>query len=137
MKKIIVPIDGSNHANLAIKKAEELAKAFDSHIVLLNVSRKVIPSAYEGFTNADLEAPKTEPKLLQEAQDLLKDFGDKVETVALEGDPADEIIKYVEASDADLVIMGTHGMRTLQRLLIGSVTNRVVHYVSKPILIVR
>ncbi|NDL66855.1 universal stress protein [Anaerotalea alkaliphila] len=142
MKKIIVPIDGSKHANLAIEKAKEFAQSFDCKIVLLNSydvhNLYMDLQVANRIKSIDLDKPQEDSKaLLETAKQSLKDFGERVEMVSVEGDPANEIIKYVEGSDADMVIMGSHGLKGVQRFLIGSVTNKVLHHIEKPILIVR
>jgi nucleotide-binding universal stress UspA family protein len=60
-----------------------------------------------------------------------------VETAVLEGSPSREIVRYAEAQDCDLVVMGTHGRGGIDRLLLGSVAERVVRASEVPVLTVR
>ncbi|NDL66854.1 universal stress protein [Anaerotalea alkaliphila] len=142
MKKIIVPIDGSKYADLAVGKAREFAETFDCKVVLLHVYD--LQGLYMKFQltprsrPADLDKPQKDSRaLLEAARQSLEELGDRVETVSLEGDPADTILEYIEHREMDMVIMGSHGVKGMKRVLIGSVTNKVIHHTDKPVLIVR
>jgi len=62
---------------------------------------------------------------------------DRVETALVEGAPSHQIMEYAEESDCDLIVMGTHGRGGLDRLLLGSVAERVVRSATVPVLTVR
>jgi nucleotide-binding universal stress UspA family protein len=119
MKKILIPVDGSSYSVRAVKKGAEIAKAFDGEVVLLNVIdiKFAVPAqATVGFSSA--------------AKDI--------KTEIIEGDSSISIIKYIENNDIDLVIMGSQGVSGgLKGLLIGSVTNRVLHNTHVPVLVVK
>ena len=146
MKKILVPLDASEHSKRALNQAKELAEAFGSQIVLLYVVSVRI-STY--WYNPTIPEPEIMFSILEEekthAEDLLvqskEAFGpmkDRVETMILQGSVADEIIEYINTSDVDFVVMGSHGIGYgIHRNLLGSVTNKVLHYGEKPILVVR
>jgi len=145
MKKILVPIDGSEYSIAAVKEAKKYAEAFSSEIVLLTVAN------YNVYIGPDLTGvvvdieqftyhAKTEAENnLAKAKEALGDLAAKAETVLLYGDPADQIIDYLEKSDADLVVMGSQGMgfSAAKRLFVGSVTFKVLHNSSKPVLVVK
>ena len=143
MKKIIVSVDGSSHSLRAIQKAKEISQAFDSHIILINAidnihyynfETQII--IYDEFN--ELEASRRRSKiLLEKSKESLKDIEDRVETVTLEGDPSHVIIEYINASDADLVIIGSHGVKGIKRFMLGSLVSKVVHQSEKNVLIVR
>jgi nucleotide-binding universal stress UspA family protein len=84
----------------------------------------------------------TEKLDTKEIQDKLKNKYKEqgvsnIETKELVGDPASEIINEADEGDYDLVVMRTHGMGATKRFMLGSVTNKVVHHIKKPILVVR
>lgn len=146
MKKILIPVDSSEYSKRAVEQGIEMAKAFDSDVVLLYVVAIRI-AAYR-FNAVITQNPKFDPILDQEekgAEQLLQEykesFGamkDKVEIVITHGIVADEIIEYIDSKDVDLVIMGSHGVSSaLHRSILGSVTNKVVHNASKPVLVVK
>lgn len=160
MKKLLVPIDGSECSKLAIEKAKEIAKAFKSEVILLHVidmpSFKVIlnpglasvtgsgavgpvpPAALASMEESRESIQETAEKILESAKAQCIVLGDKVSTVLLEGRPADMIIEFIDANkDIDLVVMGSHGMTGFRRFFIGSVTYKVALSIDRPILIVR
>ncbi len=145
MKKILIPVDGSDYSKRAVKKGAEVAKAFDSEVILLNVIdlKFAIPSqatikfssAYDVLMDRSRDNSK---KLLEEAKDLLKGVAKDVKTEIIEGDSSISIIRYLEKNDIDLIIMGSQGVSGgLKGLLIGSVTNKVLHNTHVPVLVVK
>jgi len=61
---------------------------------------------------------------------------DKIHTKVVSGDPSEEIIGYVETEDIDMIIMGTHGRKGLNKIVFGSVAERVVKYAPIPVLVI-
>ena len=142
--RILVPLDGSDLSKQALAPAIELAKRFDSTIVLaqaVNVSYGAVPDAYlatpdlynDLFSQAQAEAQTN----LQTIAAELSTQGVKVETVQLEGEPAAEIADYEEKGQIDLVVMSTHGRTGLARFVYGSTAERVLRHGTKPVLLVR
>ena len=140
MKTILVTIDGSEYSKRAMLKAKEIARVFDSNIILLNVRNTIIPYlAFEETQKYYHMLKDNSETLLQAAKKQFSDMEDKVELVSLEGDIATEIIDYSENNDIDLVVMGSMGLSAglIQGFLLGSIANKVVHGIKKPILIVK
>lgn len=150
MKKILVPIDGSEYSEKALSKAKELAEAFDSQVVLLNVMnaeltvsslRYASVNTIMNWPDLEAEAKKKSNQLLEGAKKVFSDISAQVETVALDeptGNIAKAIADYANDYDADVIIMGSNGIGSLkQRLYLGSVTTKVLHIVQKPILVVQ
>ncbi|MCG8481898.1 MAG: universal stress protein [Clostridia bacterium] len=150
MKKILVPIDGSEYSDKALVKAKELAGAFDSQVVLLNVMNdaSTISSLHYASINniinlPDLkeEAKKKSNSVLEEAKKTFSDISVPVETVSLDeptGNIARAIADYANDYNPDVIVMGSNGIGSLkQRLYLGSVTTRVLHIVHKPVLVVQ
>lgn len=143
MKKILVAIDGSEHSMRALMKAKDLALKFDSDIELVHVVEEVhlynidggsmIALGIEQFT-AMKDRGET---FLNKSKQTLSEFGDRVTTQLLEGDPSYMLIDYIKNSDADLVVVGSHGVKGLRKYMMGSVVNKLVHHIDKSILIVR
>ena len=150
MKKILVPIDDSEFSERALLKAKEVAEAFDSHVVLLHVMN-VIPTVLsvrnnEIDTRLDWPAIISEAKvqsnnLLERSKERFGELSSRVETVVLEGADggiAKAIVEYENEYDADLIVMGSNGNNSMmKRLYLGSVTNKLLHLIRKPILVVR
>ena len=142
-KHILVPIDGSPTSMLAVSKAAELAKAFGSLVTALYV---IDPYPFTGV-GADfaygqsqyLSAATAEANTaLDAAERAMQAVGVAVETVLGEGHAVHEgVLRALENTGADLVVMGSHGRRGLEKLMLGSVTQRVLGVVHVPVLVVR
>jgi nucleotide-binding universal stress UspA family protein len=145
MKKIIVAVDGSEHAMRALEKAKEIGKAFNSNIVIvyvmnndqIHLSDSVTQTMVMESVNA-LESEKKEGEaLLARAKSVAEEFGSKVETVLLAGDASLVLLHFIKSSDADLVILGSHGVKGLRQFMLGSVVSKIIHHIEKTIMIVR
>ena len=145
MKKILIPVDSSEFSKRAVEEGVKMAKAFGSQVVLLYVANTRIDyskyeinlstQALEELAEGEINQAET---LLKELKEAFGDMADKVEMVILEGHAIDEIVEYAKVSDADMLIVGSHGMGSiLRRASLGSVTNKVLHHVDKPVLVVK
>ena len=138
-KKILVPLDGSELAEKALKHAHALARALHAEVVLLSVvvfitqDFDVIPM--EGAVSE--EAIADAKRYLERAAGDLRRLGLKVTTRVKSGRVADTIIEYSEKHAVDLIVMSTHGRTGAARWLTGSVADRVVHKGQVPVLLVR
>lgn len=142
-KHILVPVDGSPTSMLAVSKAAGLAKAFGSAVTAVYV---IDPYPFTGV-GADfaygqaqyINAATAEANVaLDAAKQAMADAGVAVTTVIGEGHAVHEgIVRALESSGADLVVIGSHGRRGLERLVLGSVTQRVLGVVHVPVLVVR
>lgn len=145
MNKILIPIDGSEYSMRAVEKGKEYAAAFDCRIVLIHVSNIIFPLtpdealAYIDYQKLEKDVRKEAEDLFMEAKTLLGEMVSRTDTLFITGDPANKIIEYLKSNDdIDLVIMGSHGQGSLfHRILIGSVTNKVLHTVKQPILVIK
>ena len=138
--RILVPTDGSPEGRRAVVHAVELAAAHDATIsglyVINTASYNGLPmeTAWEGVTtllNTDGQ------EALDVLEELATDRGVPVETEIAEGSPAKEIIRTAERQGCDLIVMGTHGRGGLDRLLLGSVAEKVVRGARIPVTTVR
>jgi nucleotide-binding universal stress UspA family protein len=132
--KIVVGYDGSESAKRALERAGSLATDGDKVLVVAAAETPARPGFTEG---ARLDPSEVEQRRhdLEEAESLLSDSGLQVETVEAQGDPGDVIVDAAE--DADLVIVGSRGVNPVQRILLGSVSSKVVHRASGDVLVVR
>jgi nucleotide-binding universal stress UspA family protein len=132
--KIVVGYDGSDAAKRALERAVTLA-GDDGRIVVVAAAE---PHARAGITEgAHLDPSEVERRRndLEEAKRMLSERGIDVETIEAQGDPGDVIVRT--AQDADLAIVGSRGLNPLQRLLLGSVSSKVVHRAACDVLVVR
>lgn len=141
MKKILIPIDGSEYSQRAILKGREMVKAFDSELILLNVVNPLIPNLTVEESVQFLEAIKKQSQdILEEAKALFSEIDQtKIQLVSLEGDVSASISNYVERENIDLVIMGSQGLNAgrIRGLFIGSVTRKVLYSIKTPILVIK
>ncbi|AOW79727.1 universal stress protein UspA [Halodesulfurarchaeum formicicum] len=138
--RIVVPTDGSAASRPAIEHAVELAAVHDAEIHALYVinlaSLSGVPTegSMEGISEALEQEGETALEMVTEAA-AIRDV--PVEQVRLEGRPSQQIVAYATDHDGDLIVMGTHGRGGLDRLLLGSVAERVVRSATVPVLTVQ
>jgi nucleotide-binding universal stress UspA family protein len=132
--KIVVGYDGSDHGKRALERAAAMA-GDGSEVVVVAAAE---PHARTGIeTGAHLDPSEVEQRRgdLEEARAFLSDRGVEAETIEGQGDPGTVIVEA--AKDADLVIVGSRGLNTIQRILVGSVSSKVVHRAPCDVLVVR
>lgn len=139
-ERIIAPIDGSEGAKKAARTAIYLAKHLGINVVALYVIDSSliakIPSPEElGSFNIDTFLEKEGLAALDEVESMGKEEGVAVEKKMVDGIPDHEIIEL--AGTHDLIVMGSKGMTALDRILIGSVSEKVMHHADGPVMIVR
>ena len=149
---ILVPLDGSELSERALPMAQGLAKSSEATVHLIQmVSREHEFAAGRGIDSdqaseyeMDLARRLTESQLnrgrtyLEQIGSQLSGAGIKTETefTVKAGNPAQNIIDYVQEHSINLVVMTTHGHGGIRRMLVGSVTERVVHSCEVPVLVV-
>ena len=140
-KKIVVAYDGSDHAKNALRVASDLAKAFGSKVYVVEV---VDTAAMLGMGLAPIPAEiinqiyEKARRDVNEGQELAKSLGvTDVEGQVLEGDPATSIIEFASKNGADLIVTGSRGLSTFKRVLLGSVSTKIVQESRIPVLVVK
>lgn len=141
MLKILVPIDGSPHADLAVGEVLDLAKsgtALDVH--LLNVQIPIDSGHARMFvSHDDLQAYHREEGLaaLTKARRMLDEAGVPYRHHIAVGHVADTIVRYARERGFDKIIMGTHGHGGLLDALLGSAAREVLKRSSVPVTLVK
>ena len=142
-KRILVPVDGSSTSIKGVQEATKLAGAKGSRLRLLHVVDPHISfNTPEGGVNFDLvlDALRRSGKhALAKAEEHVRRAGARSEAVLVEnfgGRVADAIVEQAKRWRADLIVMGTHGRRGVNRLLLGSDAELVVRYSPVPVLLV-
>lgn len=153
-KKILVPLDGSEHSLKALKAAVQIAKKFDGKITLIHVySAATVPLIMPEPTTltptgiplmTQAEASKIVDAVRRSGNDILADGEEKVkaegipvEKMLVEGHVVNEIVRAAKEGNYDLIVIGARGISKMRELLLGSVTDGVIHHVSCPILVVK
>lgn len=139
-ERVLVATDGSPASERAIREALDLAVANDASVHVLYVLETASFAPVGGEATLDGMAGVLEnegEKALEEVADRAAARGITVERALVEGRPSAEITGYAERADCDVIVMGTHGRGGLNRLLLGSVAEKVVRTASMPVLTVR
>ncbi len=134
--KILVPIDGSACSDHAVVHAAKLAKTLGSRVTLL-LALDAFALARDGFvTFAEFhrELRANGEREVERAKEMMRAEGVEAEGVVEEGAPLEEIVRA--STEFDLVVMGSHGRGFVKRMLVGSVTQAVLHHVKRPVLVV-
>ncbi|MFC7212768.1 universal stress protein [Saliphagus sp. GCM10025334] len=136
---ILVPTDGSVEGERAVEYAIDLARLHDATVRAIYVVNAAnygglpMETAWDGITDALREEGEA---AVERVVELARDDV-TVETQVLEGSPSRVIVAEAQPEKCDLVVMGTHGRGGIDRLLLGSVTERVVRRAGVPVLTVR
>jgi nucleotide-binding universal stress UspA family protein len=152
-EKILVPLDGSEHSLKALTVATQIAKKFSGKISLIHVySVSVtptivpepttltppIPIMTPGEVSRTIEATrKAGLGILAEGEQKVKAEGAQVETMLKEGHVVQEIINTAAEGKFDLIVIGARGISKIRELLLGSVTDGVIHHASCPVLVIK
>jgi nucleotide-binding universal stress UspA family protein len=144
LKTVVVPLDGSSVAEKVLPHVYDMARRMDLEVLLLRVYTLPIM----GYTSEDYYTPNLD-ELLEQAKDEAKRYLEqkvaelkgeglrRVSSIFLEGESAQQIIDFARKTPDNFVAMCTHGRSGIGRLVLGSVTNRVVRHSGDPVLVVR
>jgi len=139
VRRLLVPVDFSDASQIAVRHAAELADTYDAQIDLLHVVEQVAyPSAYgldPGYLSPQEILPRVEATLGDVARDEVG--SDHVQVSATVGYAPLTILDYIDENDVDLVVIATHGRTGLDRMLLGSVAERVIRRSSAPVFVVK
>ena len=142
-KHILVPVDGSNTGLVAVGKAVDLAKVFDSAITLVHVIDQYpfvgVGTDYAfGQTEYISAATANANNALAAAEEAVAAAGLRAQRLVIEGHVMEDgILQAAKTAHADLIVMGSHGRHGIEKLLLGSVTQRVLSHTTLPVLVVR
>lgn len=146
-KHIVVGIDGSDLATLALRHALALGKEMGAKITVVTSTEPTVLAAGSEFMAAgtiamipELEEAKARSAAatLSEATTLAKADGQTIETLHMSSTtPADAIVGTAKQASADLIVMGSHGRRGLGRLLLGSQAAEVLARSTIPVLVIK
>ena len=137
--KILLSVDGSEHALNAARTAADLARAMKASEIRIVVAYDFIPP-YLGEPNMQyaIDARMEEAKaVMQKAVDAVGDTSCEIHTEIIEGPAAEAIINVAATRKSDVIVMGSRGLGTLAGLLLGSISQKVVAHAPCPVLIVR
>jgi nucleotide-binding universal stress UspA family protein len=139
IQKILFPIDFAEKFEVFLPWVQTFVEKFNATLYVLFVTQDLsgfssfyVPHAsIQSFQEEALKA--AQQKMKAATQEFFKDFP-KLETRVLAGPPGDKILELVKQEGIDLIIMGAHGRKGLERAIFGSVADKVVAGASCPVL---
>ncbi|SNR69074.1 universal stress protein [Halorubrum vacuolatum] len=142
---VLIPTDGTDPANKAAHKGIDLAAAHGSRVHVISV---VEPMSLGRFTAGAKPASAEQGEVVEELRaaakaaidsvtDMCKERGIEAVGTLRYGKPEEVILEYAEDEGIDAIVMGTHGRDGTKRLIVGSVTEKVVRRSSVPVVTVR
>lgn len=144
VRTILTPIDFSDNAGKIVKAAAYVAGTFKAELHLIFVVQNF--EDYSGFFVPPVNLPNLEEELFASAQQqmeaFVEEYGEMLKTAGVSavtskvvsGDVAEEILKYAARKKIQLIIMGTHGYKGLERIMFGSVAEKVVKTACCPVM---
>ncbi|RMH38149.1 MAG: universal stress protein [Nitrospirae bacterium] len=139
---ILVPLDGSPHATKALKVALDLARLTNARVEAIHVIDMAQVRQIAHLLNKSVEQVRGELKnkalsILCDADCLARQAGMELATHVAEGIPYEVIVDYADKQGVDLIVIGRIGTRGPRRILIGSVTERILEAARCDVLVVR
>lgn len=148
MKKVLITLDYEPSATKVAEEGYKIAQALQAKTMLLHVvadASYYTASEYSpimGFTGfGNLDVNNFIQTLKEGAQNFLdeskKHLGDDtIETGIAEGDFATSILEFAKEHEADMIVIGTHGRRGINKLLMGNLAEKVLHDATVPVLVI-
>ena len=137
--KLLVGVDLSESTGKVVKKAEEIAKALSAKVWIIHVAEPdPYPVVVGGPTIRDSTSKKfhSEHKEIQEIADQLRKADINTTALLVQGATVEAILKEASKLDVDMIIVGSHGRGAMYQLLVGSVSEGVLHKSECPIHVV-
>jgi nucleotide-binding universal stress UspA family protein len=144
IKTVVTPVDFSDNAEKIARSAAYMAGKFGASLHLIFVVQNF--EDYSGFFVPPVNLPNLEEELFESAQQRMEEFVEsnkeafaaagvsEVKSLVLTGDVSEEILQYVQDNKANLIVMGTHGYKGFERIMFGSVADKVVKTSCCPVL---
>lgn len=140
IKTILVAVDGSKNADKAVRYASAIGPPLGAEVILLYIVPMLVSATPYQDIQSDqpfMELQKVGEEILERSKNLAESLGCKVVPLLDHGDPARKIIDIADERDVDIIIMGSRGISGFRRLLVGSISDKVMQQASCPVMIVR
>jgi len=144
VQNVVVPIDFSENSHLIAESAAFIAGKFGAALHLICVVQNF--TDYSGFLMPQMSIPKLEHDLMDSAERKMADFAEEIKAHCQEygvssvqwrvanGDIGEGIVDFAKEVRCDMIIMGTHGYKGLEKIVFGSIADKVVRSASCPVL---
>ncbi len=140
IQKILVPTDGSDYSIHAAEYAISVAKVHDAQIMVVYVLDEVVIDRFTKITereDIERELKIDGQRYINYILALAEKEGVKATSLIAKGRPFEQVVHLANGLNMDLIVMGTYGRSGSERILIGSVAERVIEYVNCPVLVVK
>lgn len=150
MKKVLIALDYNPTAQKVAEAGYSLAKSIGAEVILIHVL--VDPMYYTSATYSSImgfdgyiDAGFIQPDIMAELKKSTQEFLDKskqhledetIQTLIIEGDVADSILEAAKEAKADVIVLGSHSQKWLESIVMGSVTEQVLHQTLIPLYII-
>ena len=135
--RILVPLDTSELAEVALPYAEQMAGRLGSEITLMSVSHSAGEKEQRVFRSYIRETVAVTKERANRYLEKPTGQDVKVESAILVGNPAEEIVDYAERENIDVIVMATHGRSGIGRWTLGSVADKVLRATERPVVLIR
>ena len=136
-KNIVLAVDGSEYSHRALEYARSLAENYRAELWLVHVfSHTSDLLGYQDFEKLYAKRKSAGQAILDEALEKLSAPSFEAHAELVEGSDADAILTLAEKHRADLIVMGTRGFGAVKGLLVGSVSRKVIHLATCPVMVV-
>ena len=136
-ENILIAVDGSDYSHKALTYAKNMAEAYRATLRLVHVLAHTSDLlGYDDFEKLYAKRKHAGQSVLDDALAKLGETSFEIHQELLDGSEPDAILSFAKKNRADLIIMGTRGMGALKGLLVGSVSRKVIHLASCPVMVV-
>jgi nucleotide-binding universal stress UspA family protein len=144
-KRILVCVDGSECGKHAARITVVLATKFGSDVILVNVCDiglalapyMMVPEAVPDVKGIEESLNEAQKAILADTQAFFEETGITSKPRAETGQPVETILRVAEQEEVDLIVLGSRGMGGFKRLMLGSVSDGVLHHAFCPVMIVK
>jgi nucleotide-binding universal stress UspA family protein len=140
IKKILIPTDGSDYSIHAAEYGIGIAKTHEAQIMVVYVLDELVIDRFSKVTereDIERELKADGQRYINYILDLAQKEGVKATSLIAKGRPFEQIVHLSNGLEMDLIVMGSYGRRGAERILIGSVAERVIEYSHCPVLVVK
>lgn len=140
IEKILVPTDGSDYSIRAAEYAISIAKTHNAEITAIYVVDELVIDAFSESTvreGIERELKTDGQRYVNYVKTLAEKAGVKATSKVTKGRPFEQITGFAKGLEVDLIVLGTYGHRGAERILLGSVAERVIEYSPCPVLVVK
>jgi nucleotide-binding universal stress UspA family protein len=135
--RILIPTDGSEASEVTVEHGIELAEKFDAEVHVIHIVDVRVQDTHDIYDHLVGNLKEAGRNATESIQEEFEEKNLKASTEVIEGIPHKEIINFSEENDIDLILMGTEGKTGLDRILLGSTTEKVLRTSDIPVMTVR